>query len=98
MADWLSRAVMVNAIEEGSPETSGDVRQFLRRWTPEGEGVQGAAEKENADQSLAGECLVEERAAEMEMTEKIIKDKLRQVIRKTKTTDLMKVEYAKYGN
>lgn len=90
VADWLSRAIQINAIEEEG-EGSGDVRRFLRDWTPEGEGnreTEGSPVEESSD---------EERTREIEEIDEMINDKQRQVIWKTRTAGLMKAEYAAYG-
>lgn len=95
VADWLSRAIMVNAIEEDRGGPSGDVRQFLQEWSPEREGErdlqEGAVETQDDDDS------VDERTAEMEEIEEIINDKKRQIIWKTRTSGLTKMEYDSYG-
>lgn len=53
VADWLSRALMINTILKGTGETSEDVRQFLPEWMPEGDGKHSAPGSEG--EQLPGE-------------------------------------------
>lgn len=70
VADWLSQSFMVNTIAEDREGTSGDVRPFLREWTPEGEGEQGAPDV--ADQSAEEESSEEQRAVDMEERDEVM--------------------------
>lgn len=38
VANWLSRVLVINAIEDERGEISGDVHQFLKEWTGKREG------------------------------------------------------------
>lgn len=97
VADWLSRALIVNAIEEDRGESSRGPQQFMNEWTPEEEGEHDEVELSNGKESLDEGSPIEERPTEMEELENIINDKRRQMIWKTKTSGLMKVQSSKYG-
>ncbi|XP_066902796.1 uncharacterized protein [Halyomorpha halys] len=90
VADWLSRAITVYAVEEEAGEPSG---QFLREW------IQGQEEEQNVawEESSSYESSEEGRPIDMEELEDIINDKRRQTILKTRTTESVKVECNKYG-
>lgn len=101
VADWLSRAVIINAVEEdrGNPsgEPSSDIRQFIQEWTPEREGEGSDTSTERVGQSRAQENEAAGRPDEIEEVEDIINDKTRQIIWKTKTSGLTRVAWDKYA-
>lgn len=93
VADWLSRALVVNAMEEeGGAGPSRGLRDFVRAWTPEHE---GGMEPDAEDEQEGSPGL--ERPAEMEILEEPINNKAAQIIWKTMTEGLTRVEYARYG-
>lgn len=51
VVEWLSHAVMINAIEEVIGETPGDEHQFLQEWNPKGKGDRSAPGAEDGEKS-----------------------------------------------
>lgn len=97
VADWLSRALQVNAIDEDRGEHSRDLRQFISEWTPEGEGEQVPEGQEAEQGTSESDSTGEERPRDMEEMDDIVNDKHLQIIWKTRTSGLLKIEYTKYG-
>lgn len=95
VADWLSRALVVNAVENEAGEPSGDVRQFLQEWTPDREGERDPTEAN--DETQEEEDSIDERPTEMDEIEEIVNDKRHQIIWKTRTSGTTKIEYERYG-
>nr|XP_024218897.1 uncharacterized protein LOC112211445 [Halyomorpha halys] len=97
VADWLSRAITINAAEEEQGEPSGGVRQFLREWTPGKGETSNTQPREEGAPSSGDDSSTGDRPSEIEEIDEIVYDKKLQLIWKTRTSGLMKVEYSKYG-
>nr|XP_024220138.1 uncharacterized protein LOC106682007 [Halyomorpha halys] len=82
---------------EGRPIEISTSRQFLREWTPEEEEEQNVVGEDDRKKSSSNESSEERRPVDIEELEDIINDKRRQIVCKTRTTALLKVECRKYG-
>lgn len=72
MADWLSRAITVNAIEEEKGEPSRNAQQFLREWKPEEQGEHNVMESYDGGDSPEEERPAEEMQTDLEEIDEII--------------------------
>lgn len=97
VADWLSRAIMINAIEEDEGETSKNAQRLLQDWTPETEGERRALGADEEEESQEEESSADERSSEIQERDDIINDKHRQIIWKTKTKGQMRQEFGTFG-
>lgn len=96
VADWLSRALHVNAMETTAGEHSGELQRFIREWTPEGEGEQRESETEGDRVPPEEGSIGPERQIDMEERDDIINNKRDQIIWKTQTKGIIQAAYSQY--
>lgn len=95
VADWLSRAITVNAMEQEGAGPSGDSRGLFREVSPEDKDNHAGSDEDG--ESTAEDSPPGDRATVMDEIDEIINDKRCQIIWKSRMGGSVKVDYASYG-